>query len=53
MLSLTFFSALLATSLAETISIDVGRVPLTFSPEVVHAEIGDVLEFRFYPQAHR
>ncbi|KAH6692393.1 AFG1-like ATPase-domain-containing protein [Plectosphaerella plurivora] len=52
MFTLAIVSTLIATGLAETIHIDVGRVPLTFSPEVVHASIGDVLEFRFYPQAH-
>lgn len=45
-------SIIFATAFAEVIPIDVGKTPLKFSPEIIEANIGDILEFRFHPQAH-
>ncbi|KAG5928213.1 hypothetical protein E4U42_001097 [Claviceps africana] len=41
-------SLLAAQASAKTISIDVGKDGLTFSPDSVKADKGDVLEFHFY-----
>lgn len=46
-------TALLASSAsAATISIAVGEIGLTFSPNSATAAVGDVLEFTFYPKNH-
>ena len=42
----------LPLSLAKNISISVGQEGLVFNPEVVHADVGDLLQFHFYPRNH-
>lgn len=42
----------LPLSLAKNISISVGQGGLVFNPEVVTANIGDLLQFYFYPKEH-
>ncbi|KAM0283104.1 hypothetical protein ACHAQH_002707 [Verticillium albo-atrum] len=44
--------ALAAQVVAKTIEINVASIPLTFLPDQVAADVGDVLEFHFYPQNH-
>ena len=39
-------------TLAKTISIGVGQGGLVFEPESVTADIGDLLQFHFYPKNH-
>lgn len=42
----------LPLSLAKTISIGVGEGGLVFKPESVTADVGDLLQFSFYPRNH-
>lgn len=42
----------LPLSLAKIISIDVGEGGLVFKPESVTADVGDLLQFSFYPRNH-
>ena len=42
----------LPLSLAKTISIGVGEGGLVFKPESVAADVGDLLQFHFYPKNH-
>lgn len=44
--------AILPLSLAKTITVDVGKNGLVFSPDTITAEKGDTIEFTFYPQSH-
>lgn len=37
---------------ATTIPVSVGKNGLTFEPNVIHAQEGDVIEFRFWPRNH-
>ena len=53
MLSPTAF--LLATAslaAASTIPVLVGKTGLTFEPNMIHANVGDVIEFQFYAKNH-
>lgn len=45
-------AALAASATAKTVKVDVGEDGLSFSPEVITAAKGDVLEFTFYPPKH-
>jgi plastocyanin len=38
---------------AKTISVDVGKAGLKFDPNNFKADVGDEIEFEFYPQDHR
>ena len=42
----------LPLSLAKTITIGVGEGGLVFKPESVTADVGDLLDFHFYPKNH-
>ena len=42
----------LPLSLAKSISIGVGQGGLVFKPESVTADVGDLLQFHFYPKNH-
>ncbi len=42
----------LPISLAKTITIGVGEGGLVFKPESVTADVGDLLDFHFYPKNH-
>ena len=42
----------LPLSLAKNITIGVGERGLVFNPEVVTADVGDLLQFYFYPKNH-
>lgn len=44
--------ALAALTSAKTVRIDVGKDGLEFSPSNAKAEMGDMLEFHFYPMQH-
>ena len=46
----TILAALTALSHAKTISVDVGEKGLSFNPDSVTADVGDVVEFKFYGQ---
>lgn len=51
--ALTIGAAVFAsTAVAKIIPIDVGKVPLTFSPNITTASQGDVLEFTFFSKNH-
>ncbi|KAL2267215.1 hypothetical protein VTJ83DRAFT_4492 [Remersonia thermophila] len=39
-------------SAAATIPVAVGQNGLRFTPDIIHAAVGDVIEFRFYPRNH-
>ncbi|EAQ87641.1 hypothetical protein CHGG_04260 [Chaetomium globosum CBS 148.51] len=39
-------------SAATTIPVSVGKNGLTFEPNMIHAQEGDVIEFRFWPRNH-
>lgn len=43
---------LLPLSFAKNISIGVGQGGLVFNPNVVTADVGDLLQFAFYPKDH-
>ncbi|RNJ55853.1 hypothetical protein D7B24_007945 [Verticillium nonalfalfae] len=45
-------SLLCAGVAAKTIEINVASIPLSFLPDQIAADVGDVLEFHFYPQNH-
>ncbi|KAM0328043.1 hypothetical protein ACHAQA_005444 [Verticillium albo-atrum] len=48
-----FVAGLMALQVgAKTIPINVASIPLSFLPDRVQADVGDVLEFHFYPQNH-
>jgi plastocyanin len=34
------------------IPVSVGKSGLTFAPNVIHAQVGDVIEFRYWPLNH-
>jgi len=44
--------AFVAAASAATVTIDVGKSGLTFTPDSVKAAVGDVLEFRFVGGFH-
>ena len=37
---------------AATIPVSVGKNGLTFDPSMIHAAVGDVIEFRYWPLNH-
>jgi hypothetical protein len=45
-------AGLTAHAVAKTIPVVVGKNGLTFQPDEIQAEVGDVLEFRFYAKNH-
>lgn len=45
-------ATLLGAAAAKTVKIEVGENGLTFEPMNAQAEMGDTLEFHFYPQKH-
>ena len=49
----TFFALVaLPFSFAKNISISVGQTGLVFDPATVTANVGDLLQFSFYPKDH-
>lgn len=48
----TLLLATAALTAANTIPVSVGKDGLTFSPNVIRANVGDVIEFRFWPRNH-
>jgi len=50
--SLISVLALVATASAATITIDVGEEGLNFTPSSQTADVGDILEFHFFPGGH-
>ncbi len=51
-LKVAALSAFVVQVSAKTIKIDAGEDGLTFKPDTVNAETGDVLEYHFYPGNH-
>lgn len=45
-------AALASGALAKTIPIEVGSMGLSYNPNTTTAEVGDVLEFSFFPRTH-
>jgi plastocyanin len=41
-----------ATAAAATFTVEVGKGGHTFKPDVVQANIGDIVEFNFFPPNH-
>src|SRR5450432_1369563 len=50
--SIALLAAMIASAVAKTIQIDVGKTDLVFSPDTTTAVVGDVLEFHFYSSSH-
>ena len=46
------FLAMARLATAATIPVSVGKNGLTFEPNMIHAQQGDVIEFRFWPRNH-
>jgi len=53
LLRLSFLLPLVGQALAaNTIPVAVGKDGLTFTPNIIRAHSGDVIEFRFWPRNH-
>jgi plastocyanin len=52
MLTTAVFLATAGLAAAATIPVSVGKNGLTFEPNVIRAQEGDVIEFRFWPRNH-
>ena len=52
MLSRTLFLTILPLAFAKTIHVNVGENGLTFDPASITADMGDEIQFEFYPGSH-
>lgn len=52
MLTQSLLLSLLPLAFGKTIQVNAGQGGLVFNPPTVTAEVGDVVEFAFYPQDH-